>query len=89
MDPNPTRRQFIAAHQDLPPSQVVALIGSHRRVVWPPLCPACGALPSTHIDVAKIFGRRSRYGGFSYQACTRHAVNLTPDPDIHSLCVEG
>ena len=45
---------------------MVALIGSHRRVVWPPLCPACGAPASTHIDVAKIFGRRSQYGGSSY-----------------------
>ena len=66
MAQNLTRRRFIEDYRDLPPSQLVALIGSHRRVAWPQLCPACGALASTHIDVAKIFGRRSRYGGYSY-----------------------
>ena len=45
---------------------MVALVGSHRRVVWPPLCPACGAPASTHIKVGKIFGRRSRYGNHAY-----------------------
>lgn len=45
---------------------MVALIGSHHHVAWPPLCPACGAAASTHIDVAKIFGRRSRYGNHAY-----------------------
>jgi hypothetical protein len=29
-------------HGDVPPSQMVALKGSPRRVVWPPICPACG-----------------------------------------------
>lgn len=66
MDPNLTRQRFIEDHRDLPPSQVVALIGSHRRVVWPPLCPACGAAASTRLNVAKVFGRQSRYGGHSY-----------------------
>jgi hypothetical protein len=47
-------RKFRDDHRDLPPSQVVALIGSHRRIVWPPLCPACGSPASTHIDVAAI-----------------------------------
>ena len=66
MNPNLTRKRFVEAHQDLPPSQVVALVGSHRHVAWPPLCPACGAAASTHIDVAKIFGRRSQYGNHGY-----------------------
>ncbi len=66
MDPHRTRRQFLAQHEDLPPSQIVALIGSHRRVAWPSLCPSCGAAASTHINVAKIFGRRARYGGHAY-----------------------
>jgi hypothetical protein len=66
MNPNLTRKRFLEDHPHLPPSQVVALIGSHRRLVWPPLCPACGAAASTHIDVAKIFGRRSQYGNHGY-----------------------
>ena len=66
MNPNLTRKRFVEDHQDLPPSQVVALVGSHRHVAWPPLCPACGAAASTHIDVAKIFGRRSQYGTHAY-----------------------
>jgi hypothetical protein len=59
-------RHIIHDHQDLPQSQIVALIGSHRRVVWPSLCPACGAPASTRIRVAKIFGRRSLYGHYAY-----------------------
>ena len=66
MNPNLTRQRFRDDHQDLPPSQVVALTGSHRRVAWPALCPACGAAASTHIHVAKVFGRRSQYGNQSY-----------------------
>ena len=66
MDWNRKRRKFLEHHQDLPPNRVVALIGSHRRIVWPALCPACGAAASSHIDVAKIFGRRSQYGGHGY-----------------------
>lgn len=60
------RKRFLDDHRDLPAGQVVALIGSHRRVSWPALCPACGAAASTHINVAKIFGRRSQYGNHSY-----------------------
>jgi hypothetical protein len=66
MNPNLTRKRFLEDHRDLPPAQIVALIGSHRRVAWPPLCPACGAAAATRIDVAKIFGRRSQYGGHGY-----------------------
>lgn len=60
------QKRFLDEHRNLPASHVVALIGSHRRVAWPSLCPACGAHASTHINVAKIFGRRSRYGNYSY-----------------------
>ena len=66
MNPHLTRKRFLEDHRDLPPGQIVALVGSHRRVAWPPLCPACGAAAATHIDVAKIFGRRSQYGGHGY-----------------------
>jgi hypothetical protein len=66
MNRNRARRRFLEDHRDLPPSQVVALIGSHRRVAWPPLCPACGAAAYTHINVAKIFGRRSEHGTHAY-----------------------
>ena len=59
-------KRFVDDHRDLPPSHVVALIGSHRRVRWPRLCPACGAPASTHIDVAKTFGRRARHNGHGY-----------------------
>ena len=65
MDPNLVRAQFSEGHRDLPPNQIVTLVGSHRRVVWPQLCPACGAPASVQINVAKIFARQSRYGGFS------------------------
>lgn len=65
MNPNRTRKRFLEDHKALAPSQVVALIGSHRTLVWPPLCPACGAAASTRINVAKIFGRRSEYGSHS------------------------
>jgi hypothetical protein len=61
-----TRQRFLEDHRDHPPSQLVALIGSHRRVRWPPLCPACGATASTHVNVVKIFGRRARYGSHAY-----------------------
>ena len=44
---------------------VVALRGSPRRVVWPPICPNCGSPASTHIDVAKIFGRYYQYSSRS------------------------
>ena len=93
MDPNRVRQRFLEDHRELPPSCVVALIGSHRRVVWPPVCPACGAPASTDIMVAKIFGRRARYSGrASYRsivrmripfcrACAdRHQQLLTPVP---------
>ena len=95
MNPNLTRQRFLEDHQDLPPSHLVALIGSHRRVAWPPLCPACGAPASTHIKVAKIFGRRSRYGGHAYyrfivrmripfcRSCAdRHQQLVTPVPSV-------
>ena len=91
MNPNLTRQRFLEDHRDLPPSHLVALIGSHRRVAWPPLCPACGAPAATHINVAKIFGRRSQYGGHAYyrfivrmrvpfcQSCAdRHQQLVTP-----------
>jgi hypothetical protein len=60
------RDRFLDEYRNLPASHIVALIGSHRRVAWPSLCPACGASASTHVNVAKIFGRRSRYGNHSY-----------------------
>jgi hypothetical protein len=66
MNPAGIGKRFLDEHRNLPGGQLVALIGSHRRVAWPSLCPACGAAASTHIDVAKIFGRRSRYGNYSY-----------------------
>ena len=66
MNPTLTRERFLEDHRDLAPSQIVALIGSHRRVAWPPLCAACGAAAATRIAVAKIFGRRSQYGGHAY-----------------------
>jgi len=66
MNRNCTRQRFLEAHGDLPPNQIVALIGSHRRLSWPPLCPACGGAASTHIDVAKIFGRRAQHGSSAY-----------------------
>lgn len=66
MHPNRASRRFLEDKQGLPPGQVVALIGSHRRVMWPPLCPACGAAASTSINVAKIFGRYSQHSGRGY-----------------------
>jgi hypothetical protein len=75
MNPNLIRQRFLEDHQDLPPSQVVALIGSHRRVAWPPLCPACGAPAAKHIEIARIFGRRTRYGGHgSYRFIVRMRI---------------
>jgi hypothetical protein len=65
MAPNPRHRLFLESVRDLPESQIVGLIGSHRRVVWPPVCPACGAPALTALDVARISGRRSRRGGYS------------------------
>jgi len=95
MDPNVTRQRFLDDHQDLPPSHVVALIGSHRRVTWPALCPACGAPASTHINVAKIFGRRARRTGhgsnrsivrmripFCAPCADRHQQLVTPVPSV-------
>ena len=80
---------------DLPPGQAVALKGSPRSVVFPALCPACGMPASTHIDVAKIIGRRSQYSSrYSYRtivtmripycrACAdRHEKLLEPIPSI-------
>jgi hypothetical protein len=69
-----TRRRFLENHRDLPPGQMVGLIGSHRRIVWPPMCPACGGPASSHINVARIFGRRSQHGGF---AAYRFIVRMT------------
>jgi hypothetical protein len=66
MSPNLTHKRFLEEHRDLPPSHLVGLIGSHHRVEWPPLCPACGAAASTSVAVAKIFGRHSRYGNHAY-----------------------
>jgi hypothetical protein len=66
MSPTLARRRFLDDHRDLPPRHVIGLIGSHRRVQWPSLCPACGAPASTHLDVAKVFGRRARYSGRAY-----------------------
>ena len=73
----------------------MALVGSHRRVAWPPLCPACGAPASTHIEVGKIFGRRSQYGGHGYYrfivrmpipfcggCLDRHQRVVTPVPSV-------
>jgi hypothetical protein len=75
MNLNVRRRRFLAGHQDLPPRQIVALIGSHRGVTWPPLCPACGSPASTHITVGKVFGRWSRYGGYaSYRLIVRQRI---------------
>ena len=82
-------RQFVAGLKDLPESQIVGLIGSHRQVVWPPLCPACGASASAYLDVARIFGRRSRRGGYSrsivrmripfcHACAARHEQLVTP-----------
>jgi hypothetical protein len=65
MATNIRQRRFQAGLQDIPQSHIVGLIGSHRRVVWPPLCPACGAPASSFLDVARVFGRRSRHGGYS------------------------
>jgi hypothetical protein len=89
------RRQFLDDHRDLPPSQIVALIGSHRRVSWPPLCPACGAPAASHLEVAKIFGRRTRHAGRGHyrfivrmqvpfcQTCAeRHRQLLVPVPSL-------
>jgi hypothetical protein len=89
MTTNNRHRQFLAGLKDLPESQIVGLIGSHRRVVWPPLCPACGASASAYLDVARIFGRPSRRGRSSRsivhmripfcQACAaRHQQLATP-----------
>ena len=93
MHPNLIRQRFLSDHQDLPPSHVVGLIGSHRGVGWPPLCPACGAPASTEIEVAKIFGRRARHSGRGYyryivrmripfcQSCAdRHRQLVAPVP---------
>ncbi len=75
MNPRLTRQRFLDDHRDLPPSQIVALTGSHRRVAWPPLCPACGAPASTDIEVAKIFGRHARYSGRgSYRSIVRMRI---------------
>jgi hypothetical protein len=95
MNPNVTRERSLGEQRDLPPSHVVALIGSHRSVVWPPLCPACGAVATTRIDVAKIFGRYSQYGNRTYyrsivrmsipycQGCAqRHRQLVTPVPSL-------
>ena len=95
MNPNLTRQRFLTDHQDLPPSHVVALIGSHRRVAWPPLCPACGAPASTDIEVSKIFGRRAQYSGrasyrsivrmripFCRSCVDRHQQLVTPVPSV-------
>ena len=73
---------------------MVALKGSPRRVVWPPMCPACGAPASTHIDVSKVIGRFSQYSGRSYRSVVtmrvpfcrvcagRHAQLLKPVPSV-------
>lgn len=79
MNPTLTRQRFLDDHQDLPPNQMVALVGSHRRVVWPQLCPACGAPASTQINVAKMFGRRARYTGRgSYRFIVRMPIPFCP-----------
>lgn len=95
MTPTRTGRRFLDEHRDLPPRNVVGLIGSHRRVQWPPLCPACGAPASTHLDVAKAFARWSRHRGRSYyrsivrqripfcRSCAdRHQQLVTPVPSV-------
>ena len=95
MNPHRTRQRFLDGHADLPPSQVVALIGSHRRIVWPPLCPACGSAAASHIDVARTFGRKSQYGTHAYyrfivrmripfcQSCVdRHHEVVPPVPSV-------
>jgi hypothetical protein len=95
MNPSPRHRRFLHDHHDLPLNQVVGLIGSHRRVVWPPLCPACGAAASTDVDVAKIFGRRARHAGHGYyrlivrmrvpfcgSCADRHQQQLTRVPSV-------
>ena len=74
MNPTLTRQRFVEDHRDLGPGQIVALCGSHRRVVWPPLCPACGAPAATEINVAKIFGRRSQYRGHGYRFIVRMTI---------------
>src|SRR5688572_7219804 len=74
---------------------MVALKGSPRRVVWPPVCPACGMPASTHIDVSKVIGRLSQYSGRSSyrsivtmrvpfcRACAdRHEQLLQPVPSV-------
>lgn len=72
-------RRFLDDHRDLPPNQVVGLIGSHRRVVWPPVCPACGAPASTRLEVAKIFGRRARHSGRGhYRFIVRMQIPFCP-----------
>jgi hypothetical protein len=87
------RKRFLDDHRDLPPSQVVPLIGSHHRVAWPPLCPACGAPASTHIEVAKAFGRRGRHSGpyrfivrmripFCGSCAERHRELVRPVPSL-------
>jgi hypothetical protein len=86
---------FLAGHGDVPPSQLVALKGSPRRVVWPPICPACGSPASTHIDVSKVIGRLSQYSGrssyrsivtmrvpFCRTCADRHERLLKPVPSV-------
>lgn len=90
-----SQRRFLDDHRDLPTRNVVGLIGSHRRVQWPPLCPACGSPASMHLDVAKVFGRRARYSGRGYYrsivrqripycpSCVdRHLQLVTPVPSV-------
>ena len=74
---------------------MVVLRGSPRRVVFPPICPACGTPASTYIDVSKIWGRHSQYGShYSYRTihtmrvpycrgcADRHAQMLKPVPSV-------
>ena len=90
---NRARQRFLDDHRDLPASQVIPLIGSHRRVTWPALCPACGAPAATHIDVAKTFGRRGRHSGpyryivrmripFCQSCADRHRRLVKPVPSL-------
>jgi len=87
------RQRFIDDHRDVPPGQVVALVGSHRRVAWPSSCPGCGAPATTHIEVAKTFARRGRRTGsyrfitrmqipFCHSCADRHRALVTPVPSV-------
>ena len=57
-----TRRAWAAESSLAPNPHRVELRGRTGAVVWPPLCPACGAAARHRLRVRKVFVRRRRRG---------------------------